>query len=77
MGFFMPAPTFAEQMLASVEEKLLSTNAAISSAGVGGNSVQYRDRDKLLKERDYWRQQVGLEKGTFRRAQTINLAGAG
>jgi hypothetical protein len=74
MGLFMPSPTHAEQMVTAIQAKLLKA-IGIGSASVGGNQVTYRNG--LEKELRHWQRIVAIEQGTFKRAKTINLAGAG
>lgn len=54
-----PEPTFAEQMVAKLQQTLLES-AGLSSVTIAGQSVSYGD---LVKQLDYWKRQVAAEQG--------------
>lgn len=66
----MPSPTHAEQMVTALQASLLKA-VGVDSASVGGNSVKYRaDLERRLA---YWKKQVAIEAGTFKRTRQIYM----
>lgn len=68
----MSTATFAEKMLAKLEELML-TNVGVQSVSIDGQSVSYID---LQKQHAYWAKQVAIEQGTNPTITTINLRNA-
>lgn len=56
----MPTPTFAEQMVTKLQEKLLAM-AGVKSTDVDGENVDLTD---LKKDWEFWKLQVARENGS-------------
>ncbi|MBA4032958.1 MAG: hypothetical protein C0478_18985 [Planctomyces sp.] len=66
-----PEPTFAEEMLAKVED-LLRKSSGLKTVTWDGKTVQYED---LLAQRDRWRREIAQEQGKRSRVLGVDLSG--
>lgn len=66
----MPAPTFAEQMVSTLQTRLLAL-AGVKETGGDGEKTILMD---LKKELSFWEARVAREAGTKPRVSTIDLA---
>ena len=69
--------TFAEQMVAKLEQTLLTMagDGATSVSLPDGQSVSFEDREAIRMELARWKEQVRVERGTRREFTTLRLSG--